>query len=197
MQSCAHSILIKLAWRKNNNRLDWSANNSFVNDWLAHQCRLVWEHLIKSQTTNRPHCFAVRKNLICFCIQSDWQQNDPAPFDLPHNVCLSVGPILVVEPRPITVDVDSDVALNCKWSGNPPLTLTWTKKGSNMVQKQLSPPSPAKAPKTYISQPRHVLLRCQILRFKRAGKDQSRLAWIQSLSLQSNPAEVPPHILAS
>ncbi|XP_075875758.1 kin of IRRE-like protein 1b isoform X2 [Nelusetta ayraudi] len=43
------------------------------------------------------------------------------------------GPILVVEPRPITVDVDSDVALNCKWSGNPPLTLTWTKKGSNMV----------------------------------------------------------------
>uniref|UniRef100_A0A3Q2XZS7 Kirre like nephrin family adhesion molecule 1b n=1 Tax=Hippocampus comes TaxID=109280 RepID=A0A3Q2XZS7_HIPCM len=43
------------------------------------------------------------------------------------------GPILVVEPRPITVDVNSDVTLNCKWSGNPPLTLTWTKKGSNMV----------------------------------------------------------------
>ncbi|MEQ2233454.1 Kin of IRRE-like protein 1, partial [Ilyodon furcidens] len=43
------------------------------------------------------------------------------------------GPILVVEPRPVTVDVDSDVTLNCKWSGNPPLTLTWTKKGSNMV----------------------------------------------------------------
>uniref|UniRef100_A0A8C9Y8A6 Kirre like nephrin family adhesion molecule 1b n=1 Tax=Sander lucioperca TaxID=283035 RepID=A0A8C9Y8A6_SANLU len=43
------------------------------------------------------------------------------------------GPILVVEPRPVTVDVDSDVALNCKWSGNPPLTLTWTKKGSSMV----------------------------------------------------------------
>ncbi|XP_057713301.1 kin of IRRE-like protein 1b isoform X1 [Corythoichthys intestinalis] len=43
------------------------------------------------------------------------------------------GPILVVEPRPIAVDVHSDVTLNCKWSGNPPLTLTWTKKGSNMV----------------------------------------------------------------
>ncbi|TRY88329.1 hypothetical protein DNTS_004538 [Danionella cerebrum] len=43
------------------------------------------------------------------------------------------GPILVVEPRPETVDVDSDVTLNCKWSGNPPLTLTWTKKGSSMV----------------------------------------------------------------
>uniref|UniRef100_A0AAQ5YL62 Kin of IRRE-like protein 1 n=1 Tax=Amphiprion ocellaris TaxID=80972 RepID=A0AAQ5YL62_AMPOC len=43
------------------------------------------------------------------------------------------GPILVVEPRPVTVDVDADVTLNCKWTGNPPLTLTWTKKGSNMV----------------------------------------------------------------
>uniref|UniRef100_A0A672S0R0 Kirre like nephrin family adhesion molecule 1b n=1 Tax=Sinocyclocheilus grahami TaxID=75366 RepID=A0A672S0R0_SINGR len=46
---------------------------------------------------------------------------------------LQFGPILVVEPRPVTVDVDSDVTLNCKWSGNPPLTLTWTKKGSSMV----------------------------------------------------------------
>uniref|UniRef100_A0A8C3G2J8 Kirre like nephrin family adhesion molecule 1 n=1 Tax=Cyclopterus lumpus TaxID=8103 RepID=A0A8C3G2J8_CYCLU len=43
------------------------------------------------------------------------------------------GPILVVEPRPVTVDADADVTLNCKWSGNPPLTLTWTKKGSSMV----------------------------------------------------------------
>ena len=52
--------------------------------------------------------------------------------------CLSVGPILVVEPRPVTVDVDSDVTLNCKWSGNPPLTLTWTKKGSSMVRARIS-----------------------------------------------------------
>uniref|UniRef100_A0A7N6AFV5 Ig-like domain-containing protein n=1 Tax=Anabas testudineus TaxID=64144 RepID=A0A7N6AFV5_ANATE len=36
-------------------------------------------------------------------------------------------------PQPKTVDVDSDVSLNCKWAGNPPLTLTWFKKGSNMV----------------------------------------------------------------
>ncbi|KAK5919935.1 hypothetical protein CgunFtcFv8_023789 [Champsocephalus gunnari] len=43
------------------------------------------------------------------------------------------GPILIIEPRPVTVDVDADVTLNCKWSGNPPLTLTWTKKGSSMV----------------------------------------------------------------
>uniref|UniRef100_A0A7N6A3K5 Ig-like domain-containing protein n=1 Tax=Anabas testudineus TaxID=64144 RepID=A0A7N6A3K5_ANATE len=43
------------------------------------------------------------------------------------------GPILLVEPQPKTVDVDSDVSLNCKWAGNPPLTLTWFKKGSNMV----------------------------------------------------------------
>lgn len=43
------------------------------------------------------------------------------------------GPILVVEPKPVTVDIDSDVTLNCKWAGNPPLTLTWTKKGSSMV----------------------------------------------------------------
>ncbi|XP_056605458.1 kin of IRRE-like protein 1a isoform X2 [Triplophysa dalaica] len=43
------------------------------------------------------------------------------------------GPILVVEPKPVTVDMDSDVTLNCKWAGNPPLTLTWTKKGSSMV----------------------------------------------------------------
>uniref|UniRef100_A0AAV2KR27 Ig-like domain-containing protein n=1 Tax=Knipowitschia caucasica TaxID=637954 RepID=A0AAV2KR27_KNICA len=43
------------------------------------------------------------------------------------------GPILLVEPQPKTVDLDSDVTLNCKWAGNPPLTLTWFKKGSNMV----------------------------------------------------------------
>ncbi|MBN3304939.1 KIRR1 protein, partial [Amia calva] len=43
------------------------------------------------------------------------------------------GPVIVVEPRPTAVDTGSDVTLNCKWSGNPPLTLTWTKKGSNMV----------------------------------------------------------------
>ncbi|XP_048826843.1 kin of IRRE-like protein 1 isoform X1 [Brienomyrus brachyistius] len=43
------------------------------------------------------------------------------------------GPLLLVEPSPVTADVDSDVTLNCKWSSNPPLILTWTKKGSNVV----------------------------------------------------------------
>ncbi|XP_045080682.1 kin of IRRE-like protein 1 [Coregonus clupeaformis] len=43
------------------------------------------------------------------------------------------GPILKGAPTPITVDIDSDAKLNCKWAGNPPLTLTWTKKGSSMV----------------------------------------------------------------
>ncbi|KAL2076417.1 hypothetical protein ACEWY4_027986 [Coilia grayii] len=43
------------------------------------------------------------------------------------------GPMLVVEPRPMVVDVGSDVSLNCKWAGNPPLTLTWTRRGSSMV----------------------------------------------------------------
>ncbi|TWW73503.1 Kin of IRRE-like protein 1 [Takifugu flavidus] len=52
----------------------------------------------------------------------------------------NIGPILVVEPRPVTVDVDSDVTLNCKWSGNPPLTLTWTKKGSNMEKAHMGNP---------------------------------------------------------
>ncbi|MGH0181613.1 UNVERIFIED_CONTAM: hypothetical protein FKN15_007312 [Acipenser sinensis] len=43
------------------------------------------------------------------------------------------GPRIVVEPRLTSVDVGSDVTLTCVWSGNPPLTLTWIKKGSNMV----------------------------------------------------------------
>uniref|UniRef100_A0A4W5RI25 Kirre like nephrin family adhesion molecule 1b n=1 Tax=Hucho hucho TaxID=62062 RepID=A0A4W5RI25_9TELE len=46
------------------------------------------------------------------------------------------GPILKGAPTPITVDIDFDAKLNCKWAGNPPLTLTWTKKGSNMVRTE-------------------------------------------------------------
>lgn len=67
----------------------------------------------------------------------------PTAFSLKHNKehpslfpCLPVGPILLVEPQPKTVDVDSDVTLNCKWAGNPPLTLTWFKKGSNTVSSE-------------------------------------------------------------
>uniref|UniRef100_A0A3Q3IK13 Ig-like domain-containing protein n=1 Tax=Monopterus albus TaxID=43700 RepID=A0A3Q3IK13_MONAL len=71
---------------------------------------------------------------------------------LSHNTHLSlfshlyVGPILLVEPQPKTVDVDSDVTLNCKWAGNPPLTLTWFKKGSNMVRSSSKPTTPGSLP---------------------------------------------------
>ncbi|XP_078526371.1 kin of IRRE-like protein 1 isoform X2 [Lissotriton helveticus] len=43
------------------------------------------------------------------------------------------APRIVVDPKPTTTDIGSDVTLTCVWAGNPPLTLTWTKKGSNMV----------------------------------------------------------------
>uniref|UniRef100_A0A8C6YPP6 Kirre like nephrin family adhesion molecule 1 n=1 Tax=Nothoprocta perdicaria TaxID=30464 RepID=A0A8C6YPP6_NOTPE len=43
------------------------------------------------------------------------------------------APRIVVDPKPTTTDVGSDVTLTCAWAGNPPLTLTWTKKESNMV----------------------------------------------------------------
>ncbi|XP_031440970.1 kin of IRRE-like protein 1a isoform X1 [Clupea harengus] len=59
--------------------------------------------------------------------------NDIGSTNVSILVDVHFGPYLVVEPRPVTTDIDSDVTLNCKWSGNPPLTLTWTKKGSSMV----------------------------------------------------------------
>uniref|UniRef100_A0A452TCM2 Kirre like nephrin family adhesion molecule 1 n=1 Tax=Ursus maritimus TaxID=29073 RepID=A0A452TCM2_URSMA len=43
------------------------------------------------------------------------------------------APRIVVDPKPTTTDIGSDVTLTCVWVGNPPLTLTWTKKDSNMV----------------------------------------------------------------
>ncbi|KPP68819.1 kin of IRRE-like protein 1-like, partial [Scleropages formosus] len=45
----------------------------------------------------------------------------------------TVGPLLLAEPTPVTADIETDVTLRCKWSGNPPPTLTWTKKGSSVV----------------------------------------------------------------
>lgn len=47
---------------------------------------------------------------------------------------ISVAPRIVVDPKPTTTDIGSDVTLTCVWVGNPPLTLTWTKKDSNMVR---------------------------------------------------------------
>lgn len=48
-------------------------------------------------------------------------------------VDVQFAPRIVVEPKPTITDMGSDVTLTCIWTGNPPLTLTWTKKGSNMV----------------------------------------------------------------
>ncbi|XP_069460982.1 kin of IRRE-like protein 2 [Ambystoma mexicanum] len=43
------------------------------------------------------------------------------------------GPRLIVDPKPLTVDIGANAAFTCTWAGNPPLTLAWTKKGSNVV----------------------------------------------------------------
>ncbi|XP_068109619.1 kin of IRRE-like protein 1 [Hyperolius riggenbachi] len=43
------------------------------------------------------------------------------------------APRIVVEPKPTTTDTGSDATLTCIWTGNPPLTLTWTKKGTDVV----------------------------------------------------------------
>ncbi|CAM4677565.1 unnamed protein product [Lepidochelys olivacea] len=43
------------------------------------------------------------------------------------------GPHLVSQPKPLTVDVGADASFTCTWTGNPPLTLAWTKKGSSVV----------------------------------------------------------------
>ncbi|XP_042294799.1 kin of IRRE-like protein 2 isoform X3 [Sceloporus undulatus] len=42
------------------------------------------------------------------------------------------GPRLISQPKPLTVDVGSDASFTCTWTGNPPLTLAWTKKGSSV-----------------------------------------------------------------
>lgn len=46
---------------------------------------------------------------------------------------LAVGPRLLTEPKPQTVDIGMDAAFTCSWTGNPPLTLAWTKQGSSVV----------------------------------------------------------------
>ena len=85
-----------------------------------------------------------------------------------------VGPILVVEPRPVTVDVDSDVTLNCKWSGNPPLTLTWTKKGSSMVGSNMTKTTTTSSTTTTTTTPTTLL--------KRQNLEQCGLATLARLS---------------
>uniref|UniRef100_A0A8D0BJC0 Ig-like domain-containing protein n=1 Tax=Salvator merianae TaxID=96440 RepID=A0A8D0BJC0_SALMN len=43
------------------------------------------------------------------------------------------GPRLISQPKPLTVDIGADASFTCTWTGNPPLTLAWTKKGSSVV----------------------------------------------------------------
>lgn len=47
-----------------------------------------------------------------------------------------VGPRLLSEPKPMTVDIGMDASFTCAWTGNPPLTLAWTKQGSSVVRQQ-------------------------------------------------------------
>ncbi|XP_062322639.1 kirre like nephrin family adhesion molecule 3, like isoform X2 [Osmerus eperlanus] len=48
-------------------------------------------------------------------------------------VDVQFGPRPLSEPKPMTVDTGMDAAFTCGWTGNPPLTLAWTKQGSNVV----------------------------------------------------------------
>ncbi|XP_067169501.1 kin of IRRE-like protein 1 [Apteryx mantelli] len=59
--------------------------------------------------------------------------NDIGSTNVSTLVDVHFAPRIVVDPKPTTTDIGSDVTLTCVWSGNPPLTLTWTKKESNMV----------------------------------------------------------------
>ncbi|XP_078394197.1 kirre like nephrin family adhesion molecule 3, like, partial [Cetorhinus maximus] len=43
------------------------------------------------------------------------------------------GPRLVSEPKSLIVDLGVDAVFTCAWVSNPPLTLTWTRKGSSVV----------------------------------------------------------------
>ncbi|XP_038624220.1 kin of IRRE-like protein 1 isoform X1 [Tachyglossus aculeatus] len=59
--------------------------------------------------------------------------NDVGSTNVSTLVDVHFAPRIVVDPKPTTTDIGSDVTLTCVWAGNPPLTLTWTKKDSNMV----------------------------------------------------------------
>ena len=38
----------------------------------------------------------------------------------------------------MAVDTGMDAAFTCAWTGNPPLTLAWTRQGSGVVRELLS-----------------------------------------------------------
>ncbi|XP_061771984.1 kirre like nephrin family adhesion molecule 3, like isoform X2 [Nerophis ophidion] len=48
-------------------------------------------------------------------------------------VDVQFGPRLLSGPKPMTMDIGMDAAFTCTWTGNPPLTLAWTKQGSSEV----------------------------------------------------------------
>uniref|UniRef100_UPI0035902862 kin of IRRE-like protein 1 isoform X2 n=1 Tax=Myxine glutinosa TaxID=7769 RepID=UPI0035902862 len=43
------------------------------------------------------------------------------------------SPRIMTEPQPATVNTGSDASFTCVWSGNPPLSLTWTRLDSSLV----------------------------------------------------------------
>ncbi|XP_039174456.1 kin of IRRE-like protein 1 isoform X1 [Crotalus tigris] len=60
-------------------------------------------------------------------------RNDVGSTNVSTLVDVHFAPRIVVDPKPLTTDIGSDVTLTCVWTGNPPLTLTWAKKESNMI----------------------------------------------------------------
>ncbi|XP_055510321.1 kin of IRRE-like protein 1 [Leucoraja erinacea] len=60
-------------------------------------------------------------------------QNAVGSTNVSSLVDVEFGPRMVEEPVTTTADMGDSVVLSCVWVGNPPLTLTWTRKGSNVV----------------------------------------------------------------
>ncbi|XP_064179460.1 kirre like nephrin family adhesion molecule 3, like [Anguilla rostrata] len=58
-------------------------------------------------------------------------------------VDVQFGPRLLSEPKPMVVDIGMDAAFTCSWTGNPPLTLAWTKQGSSVVLSNGNSVAPA------------------------------------------------------
>ncbi|XP_059805809.1 kin of IRRE-like protein 1 isoform X1 [Hypanus sabinus] len=60
-------------------------------------------------------------------------KNSEGSTNVSSLVDVEFGPRMVEEPEMKTANMGESVVLSCVWVGNPPLTLTWTKKGSNVV----------------------------------------------------------------
>ncbi|KAM5294768.1 kin of IRRE-like protein 1 isoform 6-T6 [Glossophaga mutica] len=69
------------------------------------------------------------------------------------------APRIIVDPKPTTTDIGSDVTLTCVWVGNPPLTLTWTKKDSNMGPRPPGSPPEAALSAQVLSNSNQLLLK--------------------------------------